>query len=104
MDEKIEQLQKMIDESNSIVFFGGAGVSTESGIPDFRSETGIYNTIKRYKRSPEEILSHSFFKSSLCFLSSEKTALLLIVLVSVSNFFTPLKKTRQKHFTASAHF
>ena len=54
-------LKELIKQSDNIVFFGGAGVSTESGIPDFRSETGIYNTIKRYKRSPEEILSHSFF-------------------------------------------
>lgn len=53
--------KELIKQSDNIVFFGGAGVSTESGIPDFRSETGIYNTIKRYKRSPEEILSHSFF-------------------------------------------
>jgi NAD-dependent deacetylase len=51
----------LIQQSDNIVFFGGAGVSTESGIPDFRSETGIYNTIKQYGRSPEEILSHSFF-------------------------------------------
>lgn len=56
-------LKEMIEKSDNIVFFGGAGVSTESGIPDFRSETGIYNTIKRYQRSPEEILSHSFFVS-----------------------------------------
>ena len=42
-DQEIEQLQKMIDESSSIVFFGGAGVSTESGIPDFRSADGIYH-------------------------------------------------------------
>lgn len=54
-------LKELIQQSDNIVFFGGAGVSTESGIPDFRSETGIYNTIKRYNRSPEEILSHSFF-------------------------------------------
>ena len=54
-------LKEWIKQSDNIVFFGGAGVSTESGIPDFRSETGIYNTIKRYKCSPEEILSHSFF-------------------------------------------
>ena len=54
-------LKEIVQNSDNIVFFGGAGVSTESGIPDFRSETGIYNTIKRYKRSPEEILSHSFF-------------------------------------------
>ena len=46
-------LKELIKQSDNIVFFGGAGVSTESGIPDFRSETGIYNTIKRYKRSPE---------------------------------------------------
>jgi NAD-dependent deacetylase len=54
-------LKELIQQSDNIVFFGGAGVSTESGIPDFRSETGIYNTIKQYGRSPEEILSHSFF-------------------------------------------
>ena len=43
MDNKIERLLKYIDESNNIVFFGGAGVSTESGIPDFRSKDGLYN-------------------------------------------------------------
>lgn len=57
--KKINILQKMIDESNNIVFFGGAGVSTESGIKDFRSEDGLYNM--KYKYNPEEILSHSFF-------------------------------------------
>ncbi|MBQ9882180.1 MAG: NAD-dependent protein deacylase [Synergistes sp.] len=56
-----ERLQQMVDESNYIVFFGGAGVSTESGIPDFRSETGIYNTVKHFGYPPEQILSHSFF-------------------------------------------
>ncbi len=56
---KIDQLKKWIDESSSIVFFGGAGVSTESGIPDFRSQDGLYNT--KYKYSPETIVSHSFF-------------------------------------------
>jgi len=59
MQEKIEQLQKWIDESDSIVFFGGAGVSTESGIPDFRSVDGLYN--QKYDWPPEEILSHTFF-------------------------------------------
>ena len=54
-----EILQKYIDESNNIVFFGGAGVSTESGIKDFRSKDGLYN--EKYKYPPEEILSHSFF-------------------------------------------
>lgn len=52
-------LQQMINESKRIVFFGGAGVSTESGIPDFRSVDGLYN--QNYEFSPEEILSHSFF-------------------------------------------
>lgn len=56
---KIEQLQRMIDESSRIVFFGGAGVSTESGIPDFRSADGIYH--QQYRYSPEEVVSHSFF-------------------------------------------
>ncbi len=52
-------LQQMIDESSRIVFFGGAGVSTESGIPDFRSADGLYN--QRYKYPPEAIISHSFY-------------------------------------------
>lgn len=55
----IEQLQKMIDESSKIVFFGGAGVSTESNIPDFRSADGLY--AQKYHFSPEQIVSHSFF-------------------------------------------
>lgn len=55
----IEQLKQMIEQSNNIVFFGGAGVSTESGIPDFRSVDGLYN--QKYKYPPETILSHSFF-------------------------------------------
>lgn len=59
--EKIEQLKKWINESNNIVFFGGAGVSTESGIPDFRSTDGLYHM--KYAYPPETILSHSFFKS-----------------------------------------
>lgn len=52
-------LQTIIDESKRIVFFGGAGVSTESGIPDFRSADGLYN--QKYKYPPEQIISHSFF-------------------------------------------
>ncbi|MGN0248010.1 MAG: NAD-dependent protein deacylase [Lachnospiraceae bacterium] len=57
---ELEQLQKMIDESNSIVFFGGAGVSTESGIPDFRSVDGLYH--QKYDYPPETILSHTFYR------------------------------------------
>lgn len=56
-----EKLQQMIDESDKIVFFGGAGVSTESGIPDFRSEDGLYR--QKYRFPPEVMLSHSFFES-----------------------------------------
>ena len=56
---QIEQLQKLIDESKRIVFFGGAGVSTESGIPDFRSTDGLYH--QKYDYPPETILSHTFF-------------------------------------------
>ena len=55
----VEQLQKIIDEHDNIVFFGGAGVSTESGIPDFRSVDGLYN--QKYDYPPETILSHTFF-------------------------------------------
>ena len=54
-----DELKKMVDDSNNIVFFGGAGVSTESGIPDFRSVDGLYN--QKYDYPPETILSHSFF-------------------------------------------
>ena len=57
----IEKLQELIDSSNKIVFFGGAGVSTESGIPDFRSVDGLYN--QQYKYPPETMLSHSFYVS-----------------------------------------
>lgn len=57
---KILRLKEWVDGSDNIVFFGGAGVSTESGIPDFRSVDGIYN--QKYKFPPETILSHSFFE------------------------------------------
>lgn len=59
LSEKIEKLREWIGESDNIVFFGGAGVSTESNIPDFRSQDGIYN--QKYKYPPETIISHSFF-------------------------------------------
>ena len=55
------RLREIIEKSQSIVFFGGAGVSTESGIPDFRSEKGLYKAQQEYGVSPEEILSHTFF-------------------------------------------
>lgn len=59
LQEKIKALQTIIDNGKRIVFFGGAGVSTESGIPDFRSADGLYH--QKYKYNPETILSHSFF-------------------------------------------
>lgn len=58
-EKEVEELQKIIDESKNIVFFGGAGVSTESNIPDFRSADGIYH--QKYKYTPEQVVSHSFF-------------------------------------------
>ncbi len=61
LQDQIEQLKKWIDQSNHTVFFGGAGVSTESGIPDFRSTDGLYHM--KYQYPPETILSHSFFMS-----------------------------------------
>lgn len=60
MNQQIEQLKKIIDESHNVVFFGGAGVSTESGIPDFRSVDGLYN--QKYDYPPETILSHTFYR------------------------------------------
>ncbi|MBQ7429583.1 MAG: NAD-dependent protein deacylase [Butyrivibrio sp.] len=60
LQEKIAELKKIIDETDNIVFFGGAGVSTESGVPDFRSEDGLYH--QKYKYPPEQILSHTFYK------------------------------------------
>ena len=61
MKEEIAKLKQIIDESNNIVFFGGAGVSTESGIPDFRSANGIYNQKLNREVSPEEMISHTFY-------------------------------------------
>lgn len=63
MKEKITKLKEMVDASDNIVFFGGAGVSTESNIPDFRSDDGHYKDTKKYKYLPEQMLSHSFFMS-----------------------------------------
>ncbi|MGX8709218.1 NAD-dependent protein deacylase [Caproiciproducens sp. R1] len=63
MEQNIEKLQSMIDESKRIVFFGGAGVSTESGIPDFRSVDGLYH--QHYRYPPETMLSHSFYETHM---------------------------------------
>ena len=58
-EEEIRWLKEIVDDSRNIVFFGGAGVSTESGIPDFRSEDGLYR--QKYRYPPEQIISHTFF-------------------------------------------
>lgn len=61
MNEKIEQLSKILKESNYIVFFGGAGISTSSGIPDFRSSNGLYSKKLNRNFTPEQAVSHTFF-------------------------------------------
>ena len=60
MDENIRKLKELVDGSDNIVFFGGAGVSTESGIPDFRSVDGLYH--QKFRYPPETMLSHTFFE------------------------------------------
>ena len=62
MTEQVQKLKELVDSSDNIVFFGGAGVSTESGIPDFRSTGGLYH--QQWKYPPEEILSHTFYESN----------------------------------------
>lgn len=62
MNPQIRELKELIDESSNIVFFGGAGVSTESGVPDFRSVDGLYN--QEYDYPPETILSHTFYRKN----------------------------------------
>ncbi|MCL1858556.1 MAG: NAD-dependent protein deacylase [Oscillospiraceae bacterium] len=61
LEQKTDKFAEYINQSNNIVFFGGAGVSTESGIPDFRSSSGIYNKNEEYNTPPEVILSHTYF-------------------------------------------
>lgn len=61
MNEKIEKLSKVLSESSNIVFFGGAGISTASGIPDFRSSNGLYSKKLNRNFSPEQAVSHTFF-------------------------------------------
>lgn len=60
LEQSLKQFQQIVDQYNNIVFFGGAGVSTESGIPDFRSVDGLYN--QKYDYPPETILSHTFYR------------------------------------------
>ena len=62
MSKEIEELTKILKESNNIVFFGGAGCSCESGIPDFRSSNGLFNQKLNVTFTPEQLVSHTFFK------------------------------------------
>lgn len=62
MDDKIKKLKEIIEDSNNIVFFGGAGCSCESGIPDFRSANGLFNEKLNITFTPEQLVSHSFFE------------------------------------------
>lgn len=59
------RVRDVIDRSKRVVFFGGAGVSTESNIPDFRSESGLYNAVSKYGQSPETMLSRTFFQNHM---------------------------------------
>lgn len=61
MDAQLEQLAEMLERAKRVAFLGGAGLSTESGIPDFRSSNGVYAALQAYGRPPEELLSHDFF-------------------------------------------
>ena len=85
MKNQYEELKRIINESHSIVVFTGAGISVPSGIPDFRSADGIYNQKTKFKASPEEIISHSFFlnntddfysfyKEKMCYPKAEPNA------------------------------
>lgn len=77
--DKISKLKKIVAESSNIVFFGGAGVSTESNIPDFRSESGLYKTKNNFSYPPEVVLSHSFFmKHTEDFFDFYKTKMIYI--------------------------
>ena len=70
MNQELQELISVIRESDNIVFFGGAGVSTESNIPDFRSANGLWNEKLQINFTPEQLVSHTFFvKYPECFLS-----------------------------------
>ena len=65
MENKIKKLQELIDNAKKIVFFGGAGVSTESGIKDFRSKDGLYSLKSKFDVTYEVMLSHSYFENNI---------------------------------------
>ena len=68
MDEQLARLSEMLDRAGRVAFLGGAGLSTESGIPDFRSSNGVYAALRAYGKPPEELLSHGFFlRHTRCF-------------------------------------
>ena len=89
MTETVEKLKEWVEESHKIVFFGGAGVSTESGIPDFRSTGGLYQ--QEWKYPPETILSHTFYLVLLSFLQAVLPQLVVSMLANYSAMAQLLK-------------
>lgn len=97
----ITTLKSMIKDSGRIVFFGGAGVSTESGIPDFRSENGIFDAIRKFGERPEVLLSHSFFMQNTDRFFSYYRSALLVTDVEPNNAHLALAELeRQGKLTA----
>ena len=99
MEDKVVQLKQIIEESDNIVFFGGAGVSTESGIPDFRSVDGLYN--QKYKdttkkTTKKETVSKSHFKFSSAIFKIIIIAVILVILAVIIIFF----KKKMDHLNA----
>ena len=95
-NEKILKLAEFINNSKKTVFFGGAGVSTESGVKDYRSEDGLYNTVREYGVSPETILSHSFFVSSPISFTTSITNIFLSLMLSRTRRILYLPRWRRK--------
>ena len=75
--DKLEILREYIKSAKNIVFFGGAGVSTESGIPDFRSENGLYNAEHQFGHSPEELVSYFFYLITIRYNWNKNTLLII---------------------------
>lgn len=95
-DEKIQRFADLINSSDKTVFFGGAGVSTESGVKDYRSEDGLYNTVKEYGVSPETILSHSFLFQNQIFFTIFITSIFSKKMLSLIQLTMLLQKWRAK--------
>ena len=86
MTDKVKHLKELVEGSDNIVFFGGAGVSTESGIPDFRSTGGLYHQEWRYP--PEVILSHTFYAISKYFFWLARNSRVVTICIVLIYWFT----------------